>query len=218
MIQPGPASARYAVRTNLSMRRETTVPERPDRAEPKDPYVCPVQYAGLLTGWLRRLMNHPKRILRPVVAAGDTVVDLGCGPGFFTLPLAELVGAEGHVIAVDVQQGMLDMMRARAEAAGLSSRIQSLLVTPDGPVSAGPADMALAFWVLHETPDRRRFLQNAHDLLKPGGRLLLVEPIGHVSKKSWAAALATAQDIGFTIDGRPRAGFSRAALLHRASR
>jgi ubiquinone/menaquinone biosynthesis C-methylase UbiE len=181
--------------------------------EPKDPYVCPVQYAGLLTGALRRLMNHPKRILAPVVAEGETVVDLGCGPGFFTLPLAELVGPEGRVIAVDVQEGMLALMRTRAEAAGLSPRIESLLVTPDGPVTAGPADLALAFWVLHETPDQRKFLQNVHDLLKPRGRLLLVEPIGHVSKPSFASALATAQDIGFVVAQRPRVGFSRAALL-----
>jgi ubiquinone/menaquinone biosynthesis C-methylase UbiE len=189
--------------------------DRASATEPADPYVCPVQYAGLLTGVLRRLMNHPKRILRPVVAAGDTVVDLGCGPGFFTLPLAELVGPDGRVIAVDVQEGMLALMRKRAEAAGLSPRIQSLLVAPDGPVAAGPADIALAFWVLHETPDQRMFLQSAHDLLKPGGRLLLVEPIGHVSKRAFAAALATAQDIGFTLLGTPRVGFSRAALLRR---
>jgi SAM-dependent methyltransferase len=82
-------------------------------------------------------------------------------------------------------------------------------------VPAGPADLALAFWVLHEAPDQRKFLQGAHDLLKPGGRLLLVEPIGHVSKARFAAALATAQDIGFSLVARPRAGLSRAALLRR---
>jgi ubiquinone/menaquinone biosynthesis C-methylase UbiE len=191
------------------------VPDRPAATKPADLYVCPVRYAGLLTGWVRRLINRPKRILRPHVATGDTVVDLGCGPGFFTLPLAELVGPEGRVVAVDVQEGMLEIVRTRAEAAGLSSRIQSLLVTPDGPVPAGPADLALAFWVLHEAPDQRKFLQGAHDLLKPGGRLLLVEPIGHVSKARFAAALATAQDIGFSLVARPRAGLSRAALLRR---
>jgi ubiquinone/menaquinone biosynthesis C-methylase UbiE len=99
------------------------VPDRPAATKPADPYVCPVRYAGLLTGWVRRLINRPKRILRPHVATGDTVVDLGCGPGFFTLPLAELVGPEGRVVAVDVQEGMLEIVRTRAEAAGLSSRI-----------------------------------------------------------------------------------------------
>jgi SAM-dependent methyltransferase len=85
-------------------------------------------------------------------------------------------------------------------------------------VAAGPADLTLAFWTLHEAPDQRKFLQNVHDLLSPGGRFLLVEPVGHVSKKSWAAALAAAQRIGFTVVERPRAGFSRAALLQRPSR
>jgi hypothetical protein len=51
--------------------------------------------------------------------------------------------------------------------------------------------------------------------LKPRGRLLLVEPIGHVSKTSFTAALAMAQDIGFVLAERPRVGFSRAALLQR---
>ena len=178
-------------------------------------HVCPVQYAGLLTGTVRRLFNHPKRILRPLVAAGDTVVDLGCGPGFFTLPLAEMVGDGGRVIAVDVQQGMLDLLRARAETAGLDSRIQTYLATPDAPLAIGPADLVLAFWVLHEAPDQERLLADAHGLLRPGGRLLLVEPIGHVSKTGFAAALALAQAMGFALLGRPRVGLSRAAVLQR---
>jgi ubiquinone/menaquinone biosynthesis C-methylase UbiE len=192
--------------------------ERPSAPEHRHTHLCPVQHAGLLTGWVRRLINHPKWILRPLVTSGDTVADLGCGPGFFTLPLAELVGPDGRVIAVDVQEGMLALVRARAEAAGLASRIQLHLVTPDAPVAAGPAgpaDFALAFWVLHEAPDQRAFLQGAHDLLRPGGRLLLVEPIGHVSKADFAVALATAQDIGFALLARPRVGLSRAALLRR---
>jgi len=168
-----------------------------------------------LTGTLRRFINHPERILRSLVNPGDTVIDLGCGPGYFTLPLAELVGPVGHVIAVDVQQGMLDLMSARAQAAGLSSRIRPLLVTPDGPVDAGQANVVLAFWVLHESPDQRTFLQNSYDLLKTGGLLLLVEPLAHVSKAAFSAALTMAHDLGFVEAGRPRTGLSRAALLQR---
>ncbi len=178
-------------------------------------HICPVKYAGLLTGRVRRLINRPKWLLRPLVAPGETVADLGCGPGFFTLPLAELVGNSGQVIAVDVQQGMLDMLRTRAEAAGLSRRIQPHLATADGLGVTASADFALAFWVLHEVPDQHRFLQDAHDLLRPGGRLLLVEPVGHVSKADFAAALAMAGEVGFVLTGRPRAGLSRAALLQR---
>ena len=189
--------------------------ERTAATEQSRTYVCPVGCAGLLTGRVRRLINHPKWILRPLVTAGDTVVDLGCGPGFFTLALAELVGDKGRVIAVDVQEGMLDMLRTKAEAAGLSSRIELRLITPDAPLVTDPADFVLAFWVLHEAPDKQGFLQNAHDLLRPGGRLLLVEPVGHVSKAGFVAALATAQDVGFSLLARPRVGFSRAALLRR---
>ena len=203
------------MRTNLSVRRETAMPERASATAQRPGHICSAEYAGLLYGRVRRLINRPKRILRSLVAVGDTVVDLGCGPGFFTLPLAELVGTTGRVIAVDVQEQMLAILRTRAEAAGLDSRIQPQLATNDDLGVTEPADFALAFWVLHETPDHHKFLQGAHDLLKPDGSLLLVEPIGHVSKADFSAALAMAREIGFVLTGRPRAGLSRAALLRR---
>jgi len=91
-------------------------------------------------------------------------VDLGCGPGFFTLPLAEMVGESGRVIAVDIQEEMLAKLRVRAEKANLASRIEPHLAGPDsigvgGPDSAVSADFALAFYMLHEVPDRDRFMR-----------------------------------------------------------
>ncbi len=67
--------------------------------------VCPAEHAGWLATPLRRLLQDPRRILDGLVAAGDTAIDFGCGPGFFTLPMAELVGPGGRVVAVDLQAG-----------------------------------------------------------------------------------------------------------------
>jgi ubiquinone/menaquinone biosynthesis C-methylase UbiE len=179
--------------------------------------VCPAEDAGWLSTPLRRLFTNPGRILRGLVGPGDTAVDLGCGPGFFTLPLAEMVGDEGFVIAVDLQQAMLDKVRARAERKGLTPRIRL------HPCEAGSlgldderADFALAFWMVHEVPDQWRFFRETHDLLRSGARLLVVEPKGHVVRASFVQTLATAAAAGFRHAGRPHVAFSHSALLARA--
>ena len=179
--------------------------------------VCPVEDAGWLSTPLRRLITNPRRILGDLVAPGDTVVDLGCGPGFFTLPLAEMVGDAGTVIAVDLQEAMLDKVRAAAERKGLSPRIR--LHRCDAGrlgLDGQRADFALAFWMVHEVPDQWRFFEEAHALLGSGARLLLVEPRGHVAKAAFARTLEAAEAAGFRAVARPRIAFSLSALLERA--
>jgi ubiquinone/menaquinone biosynthesis C-methylase UbiE len=178
-------------------------------------HVCPAEHAGWLTNPARRLFNNPRRILGGLVGEGDVAIDFGCGPGFFTLPLAEMVGTTGSVIAVDVQQEMLDRLRARAEKAGLLERIRIHLSSSDRSESLAPADFALAFWMLHEVPDKPAFLRQVRDSLKDGGRFLLVEPKGHVSKAGFADAVDLVLRTGFAATDRPRVGFSRAALFSR---
>ena len=179
--------------------------------------VCPAEDAGWLSTPLRRLITGPGRILGDLVRPGDTTVDLGCGPGFFTLPLAEMVGDEGSVIAVDLQQAMLDKLGARAERKGLASRIRLHRCEAGSLGLEGErADFALAFWMVHEVPDQWRFFQETHELLRGGARLLLVEPMGHVAKAAFAQTLGAAEAAGFRLAGRPRIAFSHSALLERA--
>lgn len=181
--------------------------------------VCPAEHAGWLTTPFRRLITDPKRILRGLVAPGDTALDLGCGPGYFTVPLARMVGDDGRVIAVDVQQAMLDRLRTRADRAGVAARI-TLHRCPAGTLGLNGtrADFALAFWMVHEVPDEARFYLEVHDLLRDGGRVLVVEPAGHVPEERFTRSLDAAHAAGFTTLGRPRVAFSRAALLGRAAR
>lgn len=180
-------------------------------------YVCPAEFAGWLSTPLRRLIAHPGRILGDLISAGDTAADLGCGPGFFTLPLAEMVGDEGSVIAVDLQQAMLDKVGARAERKGLASRIRLHRCAAGALGLDGErADFALAFWMVHEVPDQGRFLREAHELLRSGARLLLVEPRGHVARAAFEQTLAEAEEAGFRPVGRPRIAFSHSVLLERA--
>jgi ubiquinone/menaquinone biosynthesis C-methylase UbiE len=179
--------------------------------------VCPAEGAGWLSTPLRSLITNPGRILGDLVSPGDTAVDLGCGPGFFTLPMAEMVGDQGSVIAVDLQQAMLDKLAARAESRGLASRIRSHRCEAGTlGLSGERADFALAFWMVHEVPDQWRFFRETHGLLRSGARLLLVEPKGHVVRAAFAQTLAAAEAAGFRMVGRPRITFSFSALLERA--
>ena len=152
------------------------MPDLDDKEPDRTGHVCPAEHSGWLTMWGRKLFNNPRRVLGGLVGSGDTAVDLGCGPGFFTLPLAEMVGESGRVIAVDIQEEMLARLRARAEKADLLRRIQPHLAGTESIGIAGPADFALAFWMVHEVPDRDWFLREVFGILRPDGRFLLVEP------------------------------------------
>ena len=182
------------------------------------PDVCPAEHAGWLSTPLRRLVADPRRILRGLVRPGDTVVDVGCGPGFFTLPLAEMVGETGRVVAVDLQSAMLDRVRTRAEHQGLLGRIDLHECPADTLDLATEADFVLAFWMVHEVPDSERFLAEVRGLLKPKARFLIVEPRGHVGAAAFARTTARAVDTGMTPLAPPRVAFSRAALLEVAPR
>jgi ubiquinone/menaquinone biosynthesis C-methylase UbiE len=69
--------------------------------------VCPVERAGSLDSKIRRWLQNPQKILVPYVREEMTVLDIGCGPGLFSVEMARMVGKSGRVIAVDLQEGML---------------------------------------------------------------------------------------------------------------
>ena len=129
-----------------------------------------------LLGERRRASLPPEHTLRAAgVAAGQAIVDLGCGPGYFTLPAAEIAGPSGKVYGVDVQPEMLEACRERAAAAGVSG---VELVQSDGihvPLPDAVADLVFVSVVLHETKDRAAFLREARRLLKPAGEVALIE-------------------------------------------
>ena len=85
--------------------------------------VCPVERAGSLDSRIRRWMQNPRKILRPHIEEGMTVLDVGCGPGFFTMDMAQLVGNAGRVIASDLQEGMLQKLRDKIRGTDLEQRI-----------------------------------------------------------------------------------------------
>jgi SAM-dependent methyltransferase len=181
--------------------------------------VCPWWIGYVLASPIRRLWQQPRSILGPYVTEGMTVLEPGPGMGFFTLELARLVGPTGRVVAVDVQPKMLSALRRRARRAGLLGRIDPRLATDAGMEIgdlAGRVDFALAFAMVHEVPDAARFLSDVAAALKPGGRLLLAEPRGHVEAGDFAATLELAAQAGLRADAQPAIKGSHAAVLIRS--
>jgi ubiquinone/menaquinone biosynthesis C-methylase UbiE len=162
---------------------------------------------------LRRLVQNPEKVLTGIVRPGDRCLDIGCGIGYFTIPLARLAGPSGSVVAVDIQREMLEGVRRRAEEAGLSSRVQLHLADSSEPLPGGTFDVALAFWMMHEVPDQERMLREIRRMLKAGGRFLLVEPKGHVNGAEFQKTVSLAEGVGFSKAGEPRLFFSRAVLM-----
>ena len=146
----------------------------------KSDRICPWWVAYTFDHPGRRMFHRPEKILAPYVRAGMTVLDIGCGMGFFALGMARLVGESGLVIAADVQEKMLAVLQKRARKAGVAARIRPHLCPPDRFALQEQIDFALAFWAVHELPDRAAFFREVRALLKPGANLLLVEPKRHI--------------------------------------
>ena len=179
-------------------------------------HVCPFWAGYLLLNPLRRLLENPDKLLKPFVRPGMTVLEPGCAMGFFTLPLARLVGPDGRVIAVDIQPRMLTVLSRRALKAGLARRIEIRGARAD---SLGiedlhhTVDFAAALHVVHEMPDPNAFFSEVRQALKPDGRLLVIEPRGHVSTADFSQMEAVAGNAGFERDAAFSNPLKRRLLL-----
>lgn len=179
----------------------------------KRPYVCPAEFAGSLDNSIRRLIHKPRKILEAYIRKEMTVLDLGCGPGYFTIELAKLVGDGGKVIAADLQQRMLDKVRVKIRGTDLEQIVEIHKCQDDKIGITQNVDFILAFWMVHEVPDQDRLFRELKSFLKPDGNLYIIEPKFHVSLKSFESMIALAEHIGFKIIERPKVIFSRAILL-----
>lgn len=181
------------------------------------PHRCPLYVHYFLINPLRRLVESPRKLAGPYVRPGMTVLDVGCGFGFLTLPLARMVGDAGRVLAVDVEPRAVEKLEKRARRAGLSQRIRaSVCQSADLGLAGfeGQVDLITAIHVLHEFEDLAGFASQAVRLLKPDGRMLVVEPKGHLKAGQFAAELECCRQAGLAVLKRPAVG-SRAlsALL-----
>jgi SAM-dependent methyltransferase len=111
-----------------------------------------------------------------IVAAVEPIADLGCGTGYFLWPLCEALGGEGIFYAVDSSPVMLEHLRRKIEAHPLGASVTPVLSSDDSvPLQAGSLDVALLGSVYHELADRPDYLRGVARLLRPGGRLVVID-------------------------------------------
>ncbi len=109
------------------------------------------------------------------IKPGMTVCDVGCGNGFYTLPMAEAVGEKGKVYAVDIQVQMLRLLRKRALKQKIDN-IEYILGTYSNPkLPDNSCDIIILVDAYHEFSHPVHMLKHMRRALKPGGRMILVE-------------------------------------------
>ena len=177
--------------------------------------VCPVEQAGALDNRFRKWLQNPRKILGPFLREGMIALDLGCGPGFFSIEMARMVGKSGRVIASDLQEGMLRKLAVKVRGTELEERITLHLCQPDRIGVPEAVDFILAFYMVHEVPDRESFFREVASLLKPGGQVLVVEPPFHVSRKAFAETIRLARSAGLTPAEAPTVPLSKSVTLRK---
>ncbi|MEQ1803506.1 MAG: methyltransferase domain-containing protein [Gammaproteobacteria bacterium] len=130
-------------------------------------------------GWLERPTREAEERTDLLLSglpleADDVVADIGAGTGYFSLPIAARV-PKGRVLAVDIQQEMLDIIASRTKSAGIPN-VEPLLATEEDPgLPAGAVDLVLMVDAYHEFSHPREVMTGIVRGLKSGGRVVLIE-------------------------------------------
>lgn len=177
--------------------------------------LCPVERAESLDNVIRKWLQNPEKILSPFIKPGMAVMDYGCGSGFFTLAMASMVGPSGKVIAVDLQEGMLEKLRSKIDDSGLTDRIKVHRCQHNRIGSVEKVDFVLAFYVIHELPEQGSFFKEIAAILRDDGKLLMVEPPVHVSSAAFSKSIGIAQKSGLIAKPGPRVLLSKTVILEK---
>ena len=179
-------------------------------------HTCPWWLGSLLASPLRKLRHKPEEILKYYVDYDMKAIDVGPGMGFFTIPMARMVGAYGHVYAIDVQEKMIEGLKKRATKAGVLKKIETRICSHTSleiDDLEGKIDFILAFYVVHELSDIHSFFKETHDALKVSGKLMVAEPKGHVKKQQFEDMISVAKQQGYEVVGNPKIKKSHTAVF-----
>ncbi|MCD6293978.1 MAG: class I SAM-dependent methyltransferase [Deltaproteobacteria bacterium] len=182
-----------------------------------DVHVCPWWLAYTFDHRLRLLVHNPEKLFGKYVRPDMTVVDLGCGLGFNSMGLARLVGSSGKVVALDIQQKMLDVVMKRAKKRGIENRIEPHLALKNDLNLHVKAQFILAFYMVHEVPDPDRLMDQVTESLSVDGRFMMVEPPFHVSKKEFDKCIAQIETSGLVLEESCKIFFGRTAVLRKSA-
>ena len=149
----------------------------------------------------------------PHVKKGMTVLDVGCGPGYFTIEMAKLVGINGKVIAADLQEGMLQIVKAKIQNTLLEKIITTVKCDKDKINVSEKVDFILCFYMVHEVPDKEKFFSELKNGLNKDGCVLIVEPSFHVTKNDFNLMMKIIKNTGFISLPVSQTFLNRTALI-----
>jgi ubiquinone/menaquinone biosynthesis C-methylase UbiE len=162
---------------------------------------CPASLAWLVDNPVRRRYMDP--ILDRVgIQPGERVLELGPGPGAFTVKAARRVGAEGWVVAVDIQPQMIAQVEERVREAGLTNVEAHVASAYDLPLGDESVDRAFLVTVLPEVPDQARALAELRRVLKAGGLLSITEEFTDPDYPLASETIRRAEGAGFELEQR----------------
>lgn len=175
--EPDPARPLRPLQIDLQIERSVEIPP-PRRHYLGREIAQTMHYTG--APWLVRESRQREEDCRMLLEAlqlepGQTVCDLGCGNGFYTLELARRVGPEGIVYAVDIQPEMLRLLVARARQAKLFNIRPVLGTVIDPRLPAGAVDLVFCVDVYHEFSHPELMLARIRESLRPAGQIVLAE-------------------------------------------
>jgi len=142
---------------------------------------------SFMHGTLYRLFVDPMRMLHDAgLELGQTVLEVGFGPGFFTLPAARIVGGHGHVYAIDINRVAIENLRQKIKARSIENIEVKMVDASDTKLPRSSVDTAFLFGVIHAFDDIASVMQEMHRVLKDGGMLSIQR--GRWSKERIVAA------------------------------
>jgi len=140
------------------------------------------------------LVRNPYKLLRAAgLEQGHRVLEVGCGPGFFTIPAAEIVGDEGHVHALDIHPRAVERVKKKIEKKALKNVTALCANASDTGLAGGSVDLAFIFGLRHVAGGLGNMISELHRVLKPGGILSFEKTRG-----SEAALIEEVERGGFT--------------------
>jgi ubiquinone/menaquinone biosynthesis C-methylase UbiE len=144
----------------------------------KSSRACPYSWRWMLDNLPRRVVHPLRRMVDSFsVGRGHTVLEVGPGPGYFTVEVARRVGPEGRLVCVDIQPEMIGALRRRLLRKGVANALPMVGNALDLPLAEGSVDRAFLVTVLGEVPDRAKTLAELRRVLKPDGILSITETL-----------------------------------------
>ena len=170
----------------------------------RSPYPMPHQFAKMLDHpWRLRYREPVETVGNLGITAGMTLLDLGCGTGTFTMEMAQMVGSEGIVHAVDLQRPFLENAQKRITEAGLETQVRwHHSGAYQLPIDTSVIDLAIVIATLSEIPDKIAVLAELRRVLKPGARLAVSEELPDPTYVPPQVTRRQVETAGFTFGGQ----------------